>query len=110
MDDPNIALYKWEMEETKQCYFFRDPPTHFVVQDKVLYVYLQISPSMLVTPMFSNKFAILYEPMEEWVVKDLIWHGLPILELAPKTTTSSQPERDMCQRICVVIVRKDSGM
>ena len=33
--------------------------------------------------------------MEEQVVQDLTWHGLPILELAPKTTTSSQPRRDV---------------
>ena len=56
---------------------------------------LWISLTMLVTLMFFDKFAILFEPMEERVVQDLTWHDLPILELAPKITTSSQPQRDM---------------
>ena len=91
MDDPNIALYKSEMEDTKQCYFARNPPPHAIVKDKVLDVYLWTSMTMLVTPMFFDKFAILLEPMEERIVQDLTWHGLAILELAHKIKTSSQP-------------------
>ena len=64
VDDPNMALYKRETDKTKQCYFARNPPPHSVVKDKVLYVYLRISPTMIVTPMFFDKHAILYEPMD----------------------------------------------
>ena len=45
--------------------------------------------------MFFDKFAIFFEPMEEQLVQDLTWHGLSIPELAPKITTSSQPQRDV---------------
>ena len=85
VDDPNIAFYKWEMEETKQCYFVRNPPPYSAVKDKVLYVYLQISPTMIVTPMFFDNYAVLYK---EWVILDLTWHGLPIPKLAPKPASS----------------------
>ena len=53
VDGPNIALYKREKEETNHCYFARNFPSHSIVKDKVLYVYLQINLTMLVTPMFS---------------------------------------------------------
>ena len=82
VDDPNIAFYKREVEEIKQCYFARNPPPHFVVKDKFLYVYLQISPTMIVIPMFFDNYVVLYKPMEEQVVQDLTWCGFPILELA----------------------------
>ena len=45
--------------------------------------------------MFFDKFALLYEPMEEWEVQELTWHGLSILKLTPKVTTSSQPRRNV---------------
>ena len=50
---------------------------------------------MVLTPMFLDKFVVLYEPMEERVVQDLTWHGLPIPELAPKVTTSTQLQGDV---------------
>ena len=78
VDDPNIVLYKRETEETKQYYFAMNPPPHFVVKDKFLYVYLWISSTMIVTPMFFDNYVVLYKPMEERVVQDLTWHGLPI--------------------------------
>ena len=49
---------------------------------------------MIVTPMFFDNHAILYEPMDNKEVQDLTWHGLPIPELAPKPT-SSQSQRDL---------------
>ena len=94
VDDPNIAIYKREKEQTKQCYFARNPPPHFVVKDKVLYVYLRISLTMIVTPMCLDNYVVLYKPMEERVVQDLTWHGLPIPKLAPKPT-SSQSKKDL---------------
>ena len=45
--------------------------------------------------MFSDKFALLYEPMEEWAIQDLTWHGLPIPELVPKVTNLTQPKGDV---------------
>ena len=60
VDDPNIALYKQEeMKETKQCYFARNPPPYLVVKEKVLDVYLQISPTMIIIPMFFDNYDIL---------------------------------------------------
>ena len=94
VDDPNIAFYKRETEETKKCYFARNPPPHSIVKDKVLYVYLRISLTMIVTPTFFDNHCMLYKPMEERMVQVLTWHGLPILELAPKST-SSQSKKDL---------------
>ena len=94
-DDPNMALYKRETDKTKQCYFARNPPPHSVVKDKVLYVYLRISPTMIVTPMFFDKHAILYEPMDNKEVQDLTSHGMPIPELAPMVTMSSLPRKNV---------------
>ena len=73
----------------------RNPPTQSIVKDKVLYVYLRVTQTIVYTPMFFDKFAILYEPMEEREVQDLTWHGLPISKLAPKVTTLSHPRRNM---------------
>ena len=49
---------------------------------------------MIATPMFFDNHDVLYKPMEERVVQDLTWHGLPIPKLAPKLT-SSQSKKDL---------------
>ena len=82
------------MKETKKCYFPRNLPSHSIFKDKVLYVYLRISLTMIVTPMFFDNYVVLYKPMEERVVQDLTWHGLPFPKLAPKPT-SSQSKKDL---------------
>ena len=87
VDDPNIALNKRETKETKQFFSARHPPPHSIAKGKVSYVYLRVMQNIVLTPMFFDKFAILYEPMEECEVQDLTWHGLPIPKLAPNVTT-----------------------
>ena len=85
-----------EIEETNQFYFAKNPPPHTLVKDKVLYVYSRITQTIALTPMFFDKFTLLYEPMEEQVVQDMTWnHGVPILELVPKVATSTQPRGDV---------------
>ena len=49
---------------------------------------------MIVTPMFFDNHAILYEPMDNKEVQDLTWHGMPIFELKPKVPESSHPRED----------------
>ena len=63
VDDSNLALYMREIEETKQFYFAKNPPLHTLFKDKMLYVYLRITQTNALTPMFFDKFALLYEPM-----------------------------------------------
>ena len=46
-------------------------------------------------PIFIDKFVVLYEPMDNRVVQDLTWHGMPILELAPMVTTSLHPRENI---------------
>ena len=40
-----------------------------------------------------DKFGITYEPMEEIMAQGMIWHGLPILELARRTALSIEGDR-----------------
>ena len=43
---------------------------------------------MKLTPIFLEKFGITYKPMEQTIAQGVTWQGLPIPELAPKTTSS----------------------
>ena len=36
MDDPNIALYKREIKDTKKCKYAKNYTPHAIVKDKVL--------------------------------------------------------------------------
>ena len=40
----------------------------------------------MLNAVFLDKHGVLYKPMSEQLVRLLTWHGLPILELAPKAT------------------------
>ena len=84
-----------ETGKTKHFFFARNPSPYLIVKDKVLYVYLRITQTIVLTPMFVDKFAILYKPMEEWEVQDLTWHGFSIPKLAPKVTALTQPKGDV---------------
>ena len=43
MDDLNLALYMREREEAKKFYSTKNPLSHTLVKDKVLYVYLRVT-------------------------------------------------------------------
>ena len=93
VDDANIVLYVQEMDNYQWCYFTKkiDPST--IQAEKVLYLYLQGMNMVKITPSIVDKFGITYEPMEERTIQGMTWHGLPILELTPKTTSSIGGER-----------------
>ena len=95
VDDLNLALYMRETEEAKKFSFIKNPLSHTLVKNNILYVYLRETRTIALTPIFFGKFSLLYEPMEEWAVKDLTWNGLPILELAPKVVSLTQPRVDI---------------
>ena len=81
-------LYVREMDNYQSCYFTKkiDPST--IEVEKVLYMHLQGMSTMKITPNILDKFGIIYEPMEERIAQGMTGHGLPIPELAPKTTSS----------------------
>ena len=56
VDDPNVALFKRETDETKQFYFARNPLPHLIIKDNVLYVYLRATHAIILTPKFFDKF------------------------------------------------------
>ena len=65
VDDPNIALYVKESEEILSCYYTSNPIPNTIENEKVLYVYLEGMLTMKLTPIFLDKFCIIYEPMEQ---------------------------------------------
>ena len=95
VDDQDIALYMHESIESKQFFCTKNPPPHTLVKDKVLYAYMRVTQTMDLTPMFIDKFAILYEPMDNRAVQDLPWHGRPVPKFAPMVTTSSHPRENV---------------
>ena len=88
VDDPNIVLYVWEIENYQSCYFTKKIDSSTIEAEKVLYVYLQGMNTMKITPSIVDKFKIIYEPMEERMAQGMTWHGLPIPELAPRIASS----------------------
>ena len=87
-DDPNIAVYVRESDKVKTCYFTKTPDLGTIHKEKLLYIYLEGTNTLKINLVFLDKFGVLYEPMEQRVVRSLSWQGLPILELAPKPTSS----------------------
>ena len=92
VDDPSLVVYVRESEDSKNCYYSRNPEPHTIQEHKVLYIYLRDWQAMSLKPMFVDKFAVNYEHMEDRVAQDLTWHGLPIPKIAPKSATSHGPE------------------
>ena len=88
VDDFNKVLYVQEIDNYQSCYFTKKVESSIIETEKVLYVYLQGMNTMKTTPSTVDKFRIIYEPMEEEMAQEMTWHGLPILELAPRTTSS----------------------
>ena len=74
------------------CYYSRNPEPHTIQEYRVLCIYLRDWQAMSLKPMFVEKFFVIYEHMDNQVVQDLMWHGLPIPEIAPKAATSHGPE------------------
>ena len=88
MDDPTIAVYVRESDEVKTCYFTTTPDLGTIHEEKMLYIYLEGTNTLKINPILLDKFGVLYNPMEQTVVRSLSWQGLPIPELAPKPTSS----------------------
>ena len=82
VDDLNLALYRIETSEAKQFFMTKSPLPHMLAKDKVLYIYLRVMQTKAMTPIFFDKFAILYEPLELRALQDLTLHGMPVLKLA----------------------------
>ena len=88
VDDLNIVLYVRETNNYQSCYFTKKIESSTIEMEKVIYVYLQGMNIVKITPSIVDKFGIVYEPMEEMMAQGMTWHGLPIPELAPRTTSS----------------------
>ena len=97
MYDLNLALYMRETSEAKQFFKTKSPPSHMLAKNKLLYIYLRVTQTMAMMPMFFDKFVILYKPIESRSIKDLTWHGIPILELTSKATTPIPSRRGQCK-------------
>ena len=88
MNDPNIAMYVQEFDEVKTCYLTKTLDLGTIHEEKLLYIYLEGTNTLKLNLVFLDKFRVLYESMEQRVVRSLSLQGLPILELAPKPTSS----------------------
>ena len=64
MDDPTIAVYVRESDEVKTCYFTKTPNLGTVHEEKLLYIYLEVTNTLKLNPVFLDKYGVLYEPME----------------------------------------------
>ena len=95
VDDLTLKLYMRETEEVKHLFSIMIPPPHTIFKDKVLYIYLRVSQIMALTPIFFDKFAILYESIELRAVQDFIWHKMPILELAPQVMQPNPLQKEL---------------
>ena len=93
IDEPNIALYVRDLEDSQGCYFTKNPASHTVQQNKTLYVYLEGMMTMSPHAIFVDTFGIRYEIMEPRLAQNMTWQGFPIPDLAPRTASSSGGER-----------------
>ena len=64
IDDPNIAVYVWESNNVKTCYFTKLPNLSTIQEEKTLYIYLEGTNTMKLNPVFLDKYGVFYEPME----------------------------------------------
>ena len=88
IDDPNTAMYVQKSNEVKTCYFTKTLDLGTIHEEKMLYIYLEGTNTLKLNLVFLDKYRVLYKPMEQRVVHSLSWQGLPILDLAPKPTSS----------------------
>ena len=63
VDDPNIVLYMRDLEESRGCYFAKNPNRSTIQTDKTLYVYLEGMLTMCPQAIFVDKFGVKYEIM-----------------------------------------------
>ena len=83
-----IVVYVKEFDKVKTCKFTKTLDLGTIQEEKMLYIYLEETNTLMLNPVFLDKYGVLYKPMEQRVVHSLSWHGLPILELASKPTSS----------------------
>ena len=65
IDDPNIVLYVRDLEESRGCYFTKNPDHNTIQADKTLYVYLEGMLTMCPQTIFVDKFGVKYEIIEQ---------------------------------------------
>ena len=63
MDDPTIAVYVQESDELKTCYFTKMPDLSTIQEEKTLHIYLEGTNTLKLSPIFLDKYGVLYEPM-----------------------------------------------
>ena len=88
-----MDVYVRDTDEFFHCYFTRyiDPST--IKKKKILYVYLEGGFSKLTTPLFVDKYGVVFETMEMTAAKGLTWQGNFILEFLAAAASSMEAER-----------------
>ena len=64
MDDPTLVVYVQEFDEVKTCYFTKILDLSTIQEEKTLYIYLEGTNTLKLGPIFSDKYGVLYKPME----------------------------------------------
>ena len=68
----------------------KNPTPHMLAnKDKVLYIYLRVTQTMAMMPMFFTSLR---------AMQDLTWHGMLVLELSHKVTTLIQMQEEVNAR------------
>ena len=93
VDDPSMEVYVRDTDEFFHCYFTRyiDPST--IEKKKILYVYLEGGFSKLTTPLFVDKYGVVFETMEMTAARGLTWQGNVILEFLAAAASSMEAEK-----------------
>ena len=68
MDDPNIVVYVQESNKVKTCYYTKKPHLSTIQEENTLYIYLEGTNTLKLSPSFLDKCGVLYESMEQKVV------------------------------------------
>ena len=64
VDYPNIVLYMPDLEQSRGCYFAKNPDRSTIQTEKTLYVYLEGMLTMCPQAIFVDKFGVKYKIME----------------------------------------------
>ena len=82
-----------DLEESRGCYFAKNPDCITIQTDKTLYVYLEGMLTMCPQAIFVDKFGVKYKIMEQRLALSVNWKEFPVPDLAPKTASSMGGDR-----------------
>lgn len=82
-----------DLEESRGCYFAKNPDHNTIQADKTLYVYLEGMLTMCPQAVFVDKFGVKYKIMEQCLALSMTWQGFTVPDLAPKTASSTSGDR-----------------